>query len=70
MGLSPENYLISIFKLHIVEAVNKSQKITAGEIAAMFGISRQSALKEAGKLLEMNVLAPVGKGRGAHYIRK
>ena len=70
MGLSPENYLISIFKLHIVEAVNKSQKITAGDIAAMFGISRQSALKEAGKLLEMNVLTPVGKGRGAHCVRK
>jgi len=44
--------------------------LTAGDIAAMFGISRQSALKEAGKLLEMNVLAPVGKGRGAHYVRK
>ena len=29
----------------IVEAVNKSQKITAGDIAAMFGTSHQSALK-------------------------
>jgi hypothetical protein len=36
----------------------------------MFGISRQSALKEAGKLLDMNVLTPVGKGRGARYVRK
>jgi len=57
-------------QMKIVEAVNKSQKITAGDIAAMFGISRQSALKEAGKLLEINVLTPVGKGRGAHYVRK
>jgi Fic family protein len=51
-------------QMKIVEAVNKSHKITAGDIAAMFGISRQSALKEAGKLMEMNVLTPVGKGRG------
>ncbi len=36
----------------------------------MLGISRQLALKEAGKLLDMNVLAPIGKGRGAHYVRK
>jgi len=57
-------------QMKIVEVVNKSQKITAGDIAAMFGISRQAALKEAGKLLEMNVLTPVGKGRGAHYVRK
>ena len=54
-------------QMKIVEAVNKSQNITAGDIAAMFAISRQSALKEARKLLEMNVL---GKGRGAHYVRK
>ncbi len=57
-------------QMKIVEAVNKSHKITAGNIAVMFGISRQAALKEAGKLLEMNVLIPVGKGRGAHYVRK
>lgn len=57
-------------QMKIVEAANKSQKITAGDIATMFGISRQSALKEAGKLLEMNVLTSVGKGRGAHYVRK
>jgi predicted HTH transcriptional regulator len=57
-------------QMKIVEAVNKSQKITAVDIAAMCGISRQSALKEAGKLSEMNVLTPVGKGRGAHYVRK
>ncbi len=35
-------------QMKIVEAVNKSQKITAGDIAAIFAISRQSALKEAG----------------------
>lgn len=57
-------------QMKIVETVNKQQKITAGGIAAMCGISRQAALKEAGKLMEMNVLAPAGKGRGAHYVRK
>ena len=57
-------------QMKIVEEVNRRQRVTAGEIAEMFGISRQSALKEAGKLLEMNVLAPAGKGRGSHYVRK
>ena len=57
-------------QMKIVETVNRRHKITAGEIAAMFGISRQAALKETGKLLDMNVLAPVGEGRGAHYVSK
>jgi Fic family protein len=57
-------------QMKIVESVNKNRKITVGEIVAMFGISRQSALKEAGKLMDMNVITLVGKGRGAHYIRK
>lgn len=61
---------IKIKQMKIAEAVNRRQNITAGEIAAMFGISRQADLKETGKLLDMNVLSPAGRGRGAHYVRK
>lgn len=57
-------------QMKIVEAVNKRQRITVSEIAQMFGVSRQAALKEAGKLIDINVLALSGKGRGAHYVRK
>ncbi len=57
-------------QMKIVEPVNKSQKITAGGIAAMFGISRQSALKEAEKLFEMNVLTPRWQRQGGPLCQK
>jgi len=55
-------------QMSIVEFLNQNSKITAGDIAKMFKISRQAALKEIGKLVKLEVVALKGKKRGAHYI--
>jgi len=34
----------------------------------MFKITRQAALKELSKLVELEVIELKGRGRGAHYI--
>ena len=34
----------------------------------MFEITRQAALKELSKLVDLGVIKLVGTGRGAHYI--
>ena len=43
-------------------------RITTGDMAKMFGVTRQVALKELSKLVELEVIKLEGKGRGAHYI--
>ena len=54
--------------MKIIEFIQKNGKITSGDAAEMFKISRQAALKEISKLVKMGVLRPVGRGRGAHYV--
>lgn len=51
----------------IVEKAVPGEKITSGEVSKMFRISRQAALKEMNKLIELDVFRLNGKGRGAHY---
>ncbi|MFQ5835979.1 MAG: Fic family protein [bacterium] len=55
-------------QMRIVEVINQNGKITASDIAKMFKISRQAALKEIGKLVKLEVVALQGEKRGAHYI--
>lgn len=43
-------------------------RITTGDMAKMFGVTRQAALKELSKLVELEVIKLEGKGRGAHYV--
>ena len=59
-----------IFICRSVSAICNKQKITIGEIAKLFNFTRQAALKEVAKLVTLNVIALVGKGRGAYYVRK
>lgn len=54
-------------QMRIVERIIQSEKITIGEVAKEFEISRQAALKEMNKLVELKVVRLKGKGRGAYY---
>lgn len=55
-------------QMRIVEFINQNGKITAGDIAKMFKISRQAALKEIRKLVKLEVVTLRGEKRGAHYV--
>lgn len=52
--------------MQIVEFVNQNGKMTNRDMRKMFGIS-QAAHKEINKLLKLEVVKSVGKGRGLHY---
>jgi Fic family protein len=54
-------------QVKIVEFITREGKIMAGDVAKMFGISRQAALKVLTKLVVMEVIKLNGKGRWAHY---
>jgi Fic family protein len=55
-------------QMKIVERIIGNNRITIGEVSKEFGISRQAALKEMNKLINLSVVQLEGKGRGAHYI--
>lgn len=55
-------------QMKIIELVQRNSRITAGEAAKIFNISRQAALKEISKLVDIEVLKLVGKGRGSRYV--
>ncbi|MFP3909356.1 MAG: Fic family protein [Archaeoglobaceae archaeon] len=55
-------------QMQILERIQQQGKITAGEVAQMFNISRQAALKELNKLVDLEVIELRGSGRGAHYV--
>lgn len=55
-------------QMKIIEFIQRNGKITAGDVADMFKITRQAALKELSKLVELEVITLRGKGRGAHYV--
>ncbi len=55
-------------QMKIVERLVDKNKITASDVAEMFGVSRQAALKEMNKLVELRVIELRGEGRGAHYV--
>ena len=55
-------------QMNIVEHVMNIGHITSGELSIELGISRQAALKEMKKLVDLKVVKLVGKGKGAHYV--
>ncbi len=55
-------------QMRIVEKLIERNRITASDVAEMFEISRQAALKELNKLVELGVIKLKGEGRGAHYV--
>lgn len=55
-------------QMKIVEIINQNGKITVGDISKLFDISRQAALKEIAKIVDLKVLKLIGKGRNAHYV--
>lgn len=55
-------------QMRIVEFINKNGKITIGDAAGLFKITRQAALKEMGKLLDMEVVKREGQARASHYV--
>ncbi len=54
-------------QMKMVERIIRDKKITIGEVAKEFEISRQAALKEMNKLVGLKVVRLKGKGRGAYY---
>ncbi len=55
-------------QMKIVEKIIQNEKITIGEVSKEFGITRQAALKEINKLIDLKVAKLKGKGRGAFYV--
>ena len=55
-------------QMKIMERIIENDKVTAGDVSKIFGISRQAALKEMNKLVDLGVIQLKGMGRGAHYI--
>lgn len=55
-------------QMKIIEHLQRNGRITTGDMAKMFGVTRQAALKELSKLVELEVIKLEGKGRGAHYV--
>jgi len=55
-------------QMKIIEHMNRNGKITSGAVSDMFGFSRQAALKELAKLVDMGVIRLEGTGRGSHYV--
>jgi predicted HTH transcriptional regulator len=54
--------------MKIIEHIQRNGRITTGEIADMFGITRQAALKEFSKLVKLEIIRLEGRGKGAYYV--
>lgn len=54
-------------QMKIVEKLVQNHRIAIGDISKDFGISRQAALKEINKLINLGIVRLKGKGRGAYY---
>lgn len=55
-------------QMKIVERMIQNERIQINEVATLFSISRQAALKEMKKLIDMGVIKLKGSGRGAYYV--
>lgn len=55
-------------RMKIIEHLQRNGRITTGDMAKMFGVTRQAALKELFKLANLEVIKLEGAGRGAHYV--
>jgi Fic family protein len=52
------------------EVLNKHGKMNIADVAAMFKISRQAALKEIGKLVDLDVVRREGQARASYYVMR
>ena len=57
-------------QMRIVEFINANGRITISDIVSMCKISRQAALKEIGKLVELDVVKREGQARASFYDMK
>jgi Fic family protein len=57
-------------QMRIVEFINKHGKINSGDMTAMFKITRQAALKEIGKMVEMEIVRREGQARASYYVMR
>jgi Fic family protein len=55
-------------QMKIVERIIQNGKIGIGEVSKEFKITRQAALKEVNKLVDLKVVRLKGRGRGANYV--
>ncbi len=55
-------------QMKIINHLQQNERITAGDTAKMFKITRQAALKELSKLVKLEIIKLEGKGRGAYYV--
>ena len=55
-------------QMKLIEYLQQNGRITAGDAARMFEITRQAALKELTKLVKLEIIKLEGKGRGAYYV--
>ncbi len=55
-------------QMKIVEYINTSGKVANKDLQLLFDISAQAVHKELVKLVKLNVVKPVGRGRSLHYV--
>jgi len=55
-------------QMKIIEHLQRNKKITAGDAAKIFKITRQASLKELNKLVKLDVIKLQGTKRGSHFI--
>jgi len=54
-------------QMRIVEHILQNNRVTSTDISKILGITRQAALKEMNKLVDLGVIELKGRGRGAYY---
>jgi Fic family protein len=57
-------------QMRIVEYINENGKITISNMVFIFKVTRQAALKEIGKLLELDIVKREGKARASYYVMR
>ncbi|MBI3616128.1 MAG: Fic family protein [Candidatus Omnitrophica bacterium] len=55
-------------QMRIVEFLHDRGRMTNKELRSMLKVSRQAALKELNKLIQLDVIHPEGHGRSLHYV--
>jgi predicted HTH transcriptional regulator len=55
-------------QMMVIEYIISNDKITSGQIAKIFGITRQTGLKEIKKLVEPEIVRLIGFRKDTHYV--
>ena len=72
LGIAPrqqkaEQIELTQKQIEMLQKMREKNKVTNKDLRAMFKVSRQAILKEIKKLLDLDIIELVGKGRGAYY---